>query len=216
MLQDYPKVQYVKFNIGEPKVQEFGVARLGGYLLDMWQEGKLILPGVILEKNPPELTEAEMANIPGADVAMGRLDRLTFTASTRAMDKINIKDDSRREWTSVDDQHYASFKELSNRHEDQYRDALVEILKGPAEAVLAERKDDAPLAICDGSTGCTGEMYPFAPVEGCSFVGLAWRSFLLVCISGWLPHLQFFQCGLGLHIWPQFLPTTCTSVRRRG
>ncbi len=104
MLQDYPKLQYVPFNIGEPKVQGFGLARLSGYLLGMWQEGKLILPGIILEENPPELTEAEMANIPGADVAMCHLDRLTCSACTRASDKSNIRrTDSKREWTSVDE-----------------------------------------------------------------------------------------------------------------
>ncbi len=140
MLQDYPKLQYVSFNIGESKVQEFGVARLGGYLLDMWQDGKLTLPGVIFEKNPPELTETEMANIPGADVALGRLDRLTFTACTRAMDRINIKDDSRREWTSVDDQHHEAFKELSKRHDDHYRDALGDILKGMPQLPVSSEK----------------------------------------------------------------------------
>ena len=113
MLRDYHKLHYVSFNVGEAKLQEFGEARLRGYLLDLWQSGQLTLTGVPYETTAPSLTEAELASIPGATIAMGNLDKLTLCACIRAGDKINIKEDSRREWTSVDDKRHEAFKDIS-------------------------------------------------------------------------------------------------------
>ena len=181
LLDEYPKMVYISFNIGNKKAQEYGNARITNFLLDSWMEKKLLLPGITYTSTPPALSAEELAALgPEAAIAMGKLEGLTFNSCVRNKDKIDIKSDAIREWTSVSDDHHDAFlkkktthdkaKKISICEEDSIptcgeeirqetsrrdHDALVQLLSGSNQSELPAPE---PLAICDGTPDAVEQM----------------------------------------------------------
>lgn len=127
-LAGYKKIKYTSFH-DDPKVFNFGKQRLLNHMTDLWMKGTLILEGCPFEKDAPPLTAVELAAIPGADVAQGKLECLTLKVTCRSSEKIVIIEDLRREWSSGNDQFAAEFKALEETHNKSYASALCSLLK---------------------------------------------------------------------------------------
>jgi hypothetical protein len=156
LLDEYPKMRYISFNVGDKKAQEYGSARINNFLLDSWMEKKLLLPGITYTSTPPALSAEELDALgPEATIAMGKLEGLTFNSCVRNKDKIEIKSDAIREWTSVSDDHHDAFLKKKTTHEESYRDALVQLLSGSNQSELPAPE---PLAICDGTPDAVEQM----------------------------------------------------------
>lgn len=141
MATEYSNLHYISFHLGDKKAREFGSARLAGYLMDMWMSKKLVLPGIEYSTIPPGLSAEELAAIPHAEIAMGQFDRLTLSSCVRGTEKIDIKLDAVREWTSSDDEHREKFLKLQEAHNSTYRDALSQLLKGKSSATAMPMRD---------------------------------------------------------------------------
>jgi hypothetical protein len=156
LLDEYPKMRYISFNVGNKKAQEYGSARINNFLLDSWMEKKLLLPGITYTSTPPALSAEELDALgPEATIAMGKLEGLTFNSCVRNKDKIDIKSDAIREWTSVSDEHHDAFLKKKAMHEESYRDALVQLLSGSNHSELPAPET---LAICDGTPDAAEQM----------------------------------------------------------
>jgi len=131
-----------------PKARDFGKARIANLLTDMWTENTLDLPSCPYERTAPSLTAEELASIPGAEIATGKLELLRLQSCCRVNDKIVIKEDAKREWTSVDDDFHAQFTVLSVEHDKMYASALTQLLGG--NSTKTSEASPGLLAIKDG------------------------------------------------------------------
>jgi hypothetical protein len=68
----------------DQSVYEYGLMRLENTLIDAWMEKRLLVPGAEFSDTLPELTDAELQQIPGAAAASGQLDKLKLTITERA------------------------------------------------------------------------------------------------------------------------------------
>ena len=118
------------------------------------------MPDCPFEKEPPALMDAEMSEIPGADVASGKLEALKLVVCVRQNNKIAIHTDARREWTSTEDAYSKKFAELDLKHAEHYMNMLTTLLdaplnKSPGKVRLGaiEVPEDEGEDSCSGSAG---------------------------------------------------------------
>ena len=94
------------------------MARLLREVCDAWLEKKLSHAGQQIVTEAPELTEAELASVPGAKASIGSLDTLHFDVLERAGDKMVIKTDEHKFWASQGGEYTARYMQLREKHLD--------------------------------------------------------------------------------------------------
>jgi len=83
-------------SVGWLSKDSFGHMRLERDLTDAWVQRQFEHGGHKFSMEAPDLSEAELASIPGAKASMGNLDALQFEVLERVNDKMVIKADERR------------------------------------------------------------------------------------------------------------------------
>jgi len=90
VLKDAPKrLHYISFHI-DANLHDFASKRVTGHILDEVVEGKMVLPGLKIEKQAPPLTEKEIQLIPGGTAASGDLSALKLNCCCQAGEKLVI------------------------------------------------------------------------------------------------------------------------------
>eukprot|EP00435_Cladocopium_sp_Y103_P012551 s4234_g3.t1 len=83
---------------------EFGRMRVVREVLEAWMDGKLKISGFEFQSVPPSVPQDQISLIPGADVAMGSVDRLEMEVLVRDGGSVVIKPDEIRYWRSIRDE----------------------------------------------------------------------------------------------------------------
>ena len=108
----------------------FGRARLMCEMTDMWLEKKISMPGYEFKQDPPKLSEAELAKVPGASAATTSIDKLKLEVCCRDGSRIILKPDEERYWASQGGTIGEEFAALKADHTQHYEKLLAHMTPG--------------------------------------------------------------------------------------
>ena len=129
---------------------DFGKARICRMLTDKWLNNEMSYAGLKFDTAVPEVTEAELKNIPGHEAVLESVDKLEFEVLVRRGSSFIINPDEERKWSSLSttsDQ----FEQLKNNHHVRYKDVLASVAKfgGSRAAPSAATAQTAPPPVED-------------------------------------------------------------------
>ena len=165
-----PGLCYVNLAVGQGQHQRhalYSATRIRNRVTDDWMQSKLVLTKEKLlpsgqtvqeevrpTEEPPEPTEAELAQIPGALVAYRGLGKLSFRVCVTQGNKITIRPDKLAQFATCSPDTAGKIKAITERHEAQYMRALSDMDAGAG-------KSEAPVLLNDGRN-----LNPEPPTEG--------------------------------------------------
>ncbi|CAK9085985.1 Uncharacterized protein SCF082_LOCUS40699 [Durusdinium trenchii] len=120
----------------------FGHARLTREVTDSWVQRKFEHGGHYFSNEVPELSEKEIDSIPGARASLGNLDSMTFEVLERMGNRMMIKSDEHRFWSSQTGGILTEYEALRHQHLD---------LVGQSPTVAAAAASEQPNAASAGS-----------------------------------------------------------------
>ena len=97
---------------------QYGAARLLREVADAWVSQRLVHCGQKFSRDEPNLTQAEVASIPGASSTMAGLDSVHFTVLERQGSKMMIKADEDVYWASQVGPYAEEYNALKRQHLD--------------------------------------------------------------------------------------------------
>lgn len=113
--------------------EKFGQCRLQRDICRAWMERKLDYGGQTFQDIPPDLSQAEIASIPGGEASMQNMDSLRWEVLERNGTKLCIKADEHRFWSSQSGDVSETYAALKKQH-----DVQAEQFTGFADAAQAE------------------------------------------------------------------------------
>lgn len=107
---------------------QFGKARVHREVTDQWLACELEHKGLRFNADAPDLTESELASIPGAQSVLSSIDSLKLEVLNRRGTSFVINGDEERKWSSLADTS-SEFEELKKHHDSTFKDTLAYVVK---------------------------------------------------------------------------------------
>ena len=108
--------------------REFGHARVMREVTEAWMDGKIATPGLEFNSQPPPVPAEELARVPGAEIAMGNIDKLKMEVLVRENTNLVINRDETKYWRSIQDGFADEFEKLFKEHAEKF--ATCPVLNG--------------------------------------------------------------------------------------
>jgi hypothetical protein len=112
----------------EDAMHVYAQSRLNADLCDLWLDQRFQHGGVKCERSAPPLSPDEVRDIPGAEVAMGNIDRLNLEVCVRVGAAVALNPDEVRYWTATNDNFAQEFQALAANHNEHFKDRLINIV----------------------------------------------------------------------------------------
>ena len=87
-------------------------------MCDAWIQKKLDYGGQQVQTEPPPLTDAEVEAVPGGKASLGNLDSIHFEILERSGEKMVIRTDEHKFWTSQGGEVTENYNLLREKHLD--------------------------------------------------------------------------------------------------
>jgi hypothetical protein len=128
--------------------EKYAEARLKRMLSEAWLTGRLNTP-IKVDSTPIELTDEELESIPGAKMAMHKMDGAQFDVLVKKGTSYQLKAEDISYWMAQGDGFSTEFAELKNHHDANYMHACVSVITGDnAYHDDDDDDDDAQGLIC--------------------------------------------------------------------